>query len=241
MTTRTALVTGAAGNGIGRSITLTLAREGHNVIVNYRSSVEKAQAIVDHITAQGGKAVAVQGDVFTAEGTQALAAGATAAFGQIDICIIGPGGDFHVTPLDQTDATQALQNVHDETAPLFHLMSAVLPGMYARRWGRIIGIGTHTGKLSPSFTYNAGKLARIQALLLMQEECWRNGVTVNVIAPGPVMPVEDFTTALDLVQHGEHWQTRQNVTPQDAAEAAAFLCSESGAYITGCVLPLLFH
>jgi NAD(P)-dependent dehydrogenase (short-subunit alcohol dehydrogenase family) len=238
---KTALVTGAAGNGLGRSIALTLAREGANVIVNYRTSREKAQTIVDHITVQGGKAVAAQGDVFTAEGTQNLIDGAIEAFGKIDICIIGPGGEFHVNPLDDTDAAVALRNVHDETAPLFHLMGAVLPGMYERGWGRIIGIGTHPTKLSPSFTYNAGKLARMQALLLMQDECWQHGVTVNIIAPGPVMPVEAFVDAVDLVKHGEAWHNRQNVTPQDAAEAVAFLCSDTGDYISGCVLPFLFH
>lgn len=238
---RTALVTGASGNGLGRSIALTLAREGTNVIINYRSSTEKAQQIVDHIITEGGKAAAVQGDVFTAAGVENLVEGAKTAFGTIDICIIGPGGDFDVRTLDQTDAVMALKNVQDETAPLFHLMRAVLPGMYTNGWGRIIGIGTHPIKLSPSFTYNAGKMARMQALLLMQDECWQHGVTVNILAPGPVMPVEDFSDAIDLAQHGAAWQNRKNVTPQDAAEAVAFLCSDSGDYISGCVLPLLFH
>lgn len=241
MKERTALVTGAAGNGIGRSIALTLAREGFNVVVNYRSSTEKAQAIVDHITAQGGKAVAVQGDVLTSEGVTDLVAGTEAAFGQVDICIIGPGGDFDVRSLDQTDAAMALKNVTDETAPLFHLMGAVLPGMYERNWGRIIGIGTHPTKLSPSFTYNAGKMARMQALLLMRNECWQHGITVNIIAPGPVNPIEDLANAIELTNHGTIWQERENVTPQDAAEAVAFLCSDAGAYVSGCVLPLLFR
>lgn len=238
---KTALVTGAAGNGLGRSIALTLARDGANVAVNYRSSADKAQKIVDHIIAQGGNATAVQGDIFTAEGVQHLIAGAQAVFGSVDICIIGPGGEFHVTPLDEIDAAMALKNVTDETAPLFHLMSAVLPGMYARNWGRIIGIGTHPTRLSPSFTYNAGKMARMQALLLMRDECWQHGVTVNIIAPGPVDPIEDLADAVDLSNHGATWQKRENVTPQDAAEAIAFLCSDAGNYISGCVLPLLFR
>jgi 3-oxoacyl-[acyl-carrier protein] reductase len=240
-TPKTALVTGAAGKGIGRSTALTLARDGFNVVVNYRSSIEKARAIVDHIIAQGGKAAAVQGDVFTAEGVQHLVAGAEAAFGQVDICIIGPGGDFDVRSLDQTDAAMALKNVTNETAPLFHLMGTVLPGMYERNWGRIIGIGTHPTKLSPSFTYNAGKMARMRALLLMRDECWQHGVTVNIIAPGPINPIEDFYDAIELSNHGAAWQKRENVTPQDAAEAVAFLCSDAGEYISGCVLPLLFH
>ena len=63
---RVAVVTGAAGQGMGRSIALTLAREGARVVVNYRSSQENAEAIVEHILARDGEATAVQADVFEA-------------------------------------------------------------------------------------------------------------------------------------------------------------------------------
>ena len=65
---RGAIVTGAAGKGMGRSIALTLAREGAKVVGNYRNSEDMAKSIVDHITGCDGEAVAVQADVFTAEG-----------------------------------------------------------------------------------------------------------------------------------------------------------------------------
>ena len=238
---KAALVTGAAGNGLGRSIALTLARDGAAVIVNYRKSEEKAQQIVEHILAGGGKAITAQGDVFTEEGCKNISELAIKTFGQIDICIIGPGGEFDVQPIEKTDADSALKNIHDETAPIFHLMKAVLPGMYQQGWGRLIGIGTHPDKLSPSFTYNAGKMARMQTLLLASDEAWTHGVTVNIIAPGPVMPTESFTKAVELSQHRAEWQNRENVTPQDIAESIAFICSDAANYISGCILPFLFH
>ncbi len=113
--------------------------------------------------------------------------------------------------------------------------------MYARGWGRLIGIATHPGKLSPSYAYNLGKLARMQALLLAQDQAWSHGVTVNVVAPGPISGLADLATAIEQTRHGETWQKRTNVSPQDIAEGVAFLCSDSGRYISGCVLPYLFH
>jgi len=90
---KVALVTGAAGSGLGRSIALTLAREGARVIINYRSSQVDAEAVVTHIETCGGDARAVRADVFTAQGCQNLVQATIEQYGQIDICIIGPGGD----------------------------------------------------------------------------------------------------------------------------------------------------
>lgn len=238
---KTALVTGAAGNGLGRSIALTLAREGARVVVNYRTSAAAAAEITAHIHAQGGEVAAVAADVFTAEGCQALVQGAMDAFGQIDICIIGPGGEWDPQPIEAIDPAFAMECIQRETTPIMHLMPLVLPGMFSRGWGRVIGIGTHPVKLSPAYTYNAAKMARMLALLLSQDAAWDKGVTVNVIAPGPVNGIDSFSEAVELTAHGAAWQERKNVTPQDVAEGVAFLCSDAGEYITGCTLPYLFH
>jgi 3-oxoacyl-[acyl-carrier protein] reductase len=238
---KVAIVTGAAGSGIGRSIALTLAREGARVVVNYRTSQENAQAIVTHIENTGGSAIAVPGDVFTADGCKSLVETAIEQYGQVDICIIGPGGDWHPEPIDQLLPDAALEDLRREAAPLLYLLPLVLPGMYARKWGRLIGIATHPVKLSPAYAYNTGKLARMHALLLAQDQAWPHGVTVNVIAPGPVEALPTLDTAIEQCQHGLSWQQRENVSPQDIAEGVCFLCSEAGRFISGCVLPYLFH
>ena len=120
-------------------------------------------------------------------------------------------------------------------------MPLVLPGMYQRRWGRIIGITLHPNKVSPAYAYNAGKAARTQALLLAQDQVWANGVTVNVLAPGPVAAMENLDEALEQCAHGERWRNRSNVSPQDVAEGAVFLCSEAGRFMTGSILLYSFH
>jgi NAD(P)-dependent dehydrogenase (short-subunit alcohol dehydrogenase family) len=238
---KVALVTGAAGNGMGRSIALTLAREGAQVVVNYCTSQQSAHEIAAHIEQGGGSALPVQADMFTAQGCQDLVDAALDRFGRVDICVIGPGGGWHPEPIERLAAQGALQDLHHEVAPIAYLMPLVLPGMYERAWGRVIGIAMHPDKPSPAYAYNAAKAARLHALQLASEPAWAHGVTVNVIAPGPVAPLDTLDEAVAHCARGAGWRSRASVSPQDIAEGVAFLCSEAGAYITGCVLPYLFR
>ncbi len=238
---KVALVTGSAGNGMGRSIALTLAREGAKVAVNYRTSKDKAQAIVDHLKNRNSDVIAVEADVFEADGCKNVVNTTIERFGRIDICVINPGAGWHPEPVDKLDSSAAIEDVQHEVAPFFHLMPLVLPQMYERKWGRIIGISLLPPYDSPAYSYNVGKAARTHALLLARDEAWHNGVTVNIIAPGPVPAIENLTEAIEQCDHGSAWQKRSNNSPQDIAESVAFLCSDAGRFITGCVLPFLFH
>jgi 3-oxoacyl-[acyl-carrier protein] reductase len=239
---KVAIVTGAAGSGMGRSIALTLAREGAKVVVNYHTNQANALKLVEHICSQGGSAAAVQADIFSPEGCARLVADAVAAFGQVDICIIGPGGGWHPEPIELLDTAGALEDLQHDVAPLYYLMPLVLPGMYQRKWGRFIGLSLHPTKLPPAYAYNAAKTARTQALLLAADPAWwAHGVTVNVVAPGPVGAIQSLEEAAEQCRHGQAWMERSSTSPQDIAEGVAFLCSEAGKYITGCVLPYLFN
>jgi len=241
LTDKVALVTGSAGNGMGRSIALTLAREGAKVAVNYRTSSDAAKTIVNHITSHEGEAIAVEADVFEADGCRKLVNTTIERFDRIDICVVNPGAGWHPELIDGLDSAAAMEDVQHEVAPFFHLMPLVLPQMYKRKWGRIIGIALLPPYDSPAYSYNVGKAARVHAVLKARDEAWRHGVTVNVIAPGPVPAIESLTEAIEQCEHGQAWQRRANTSPQDIAESVAFLCSDAGRFVTGCVLPLLFH
>lgn len=132
---KTAIVTGAAGKGMGRSIALTLAREGANVVVNYLNSAEHAAAMVGHIEDQGRNAFAFRADVTKQNQCKVLVEAAADTFGQVDICIIGPGGGWHPDPIDQLDSAGTLDEIQKEVTPIYHLMPLVLPGMYEREGG----------------------------------------------------------------------------------------------------------
>ncbi len=238
---KVALVTGAAGNGMGRSIALTLARQGAAVVVNYRTSRDSAEDIAGHIEHQGGAALACQADVMQQDQCKTLVAATIEAFGKIDICIVGPGAGWHPEPIDTLDSAGALDDAQKELAPIYHLMPLVLPGMYERKWGRWITIALTPPYDSPAYAYNAAKAARVHATLLARDAAWAKGVTVNTIGPGPVAPIKGLEEAIEQCQHGPAWRGRTTATPQDIAEGVAFLCSEAGDYISGAILPYLYR
>jgi 3-oxoacyl-[acyl-carrier protein] reductase len=233
---KVAIVTGAAGNGMGRSIALTLAREGAGVVVNYLTSSDNAAAIVSHIEKQGGRAFAFQADITQQDHCKALVDAAMETFSQVDICIIGPGAGWHPEPPDKLDSTAALDDVRQELVPIYHLMPLVLPGMYQRKWGRLIAIALVPPYNSPAYAYNVAKAARTHSLMIARDSAWENGVTVNVIGPGPVPGIESLEEAIGQCEHGRAWEQRGTTSPQDIAEGVAFLCSESGNFISGAVL-----
>ena len=133
------------------------------------------------------------------------------------------------------------RNLRREIAPLYNLMPLVLPEMYDRGWGRLVAIAMHTTSPSPAYSYNVAKAARVQGLLLAQDATWAKGVTVNLVAPGPVPPIPSMAQAVEQCDHGAAWHARTNVSPQDIAEGVAFLCSDAGSYVTGCTIPYLFR
>ncbi len=233
---RVALVTGAAGGGMGRSIALTLAREGAKVAVNYRNSAQSAEAIVDHIKAGGGDAVAVRADVFQANDCRRLVEETVAALCEVDICIVNPGAGWNPSPPEDLDAAAALEDVQRELAPLYHLIPLVLPGMYERRWGRIVALSLRRPYDSPAYAYNVAKTARASALRLARGRAWRHGVTMNAIGPGPVAAIDNLEEAVEQCAHGPAWRDRADVSPQDIAEGVAFLCSDAGRFVSGCEL-----
>jgi NAD(P)-dependent dehydrogenase (short-subunit alcohol dehydrogenase family) len=104
-----------------------------------------------------------------------------------------------------------------------------------------IGIAMNFFGNSLSYSYDVAKKARTHAILHASSDLWSHGVTANVIAPGLVAEIQSFDEAIELCNHGESWEKRRNVTPQDIAEEAVFLCSDAGKFITGCELPYAFY
>jgi 3-oxoacyl-[acyl-carrier protein] reductase len=237
---KTALVTGASGQGMGRSIALTLVRDGYAVALNYRKNAAAAEDIACLIHKQGGRAVTVQGDVFKQEDCQRLVEATVSAFGGLDVCVIGPGADWNPEPIAGLKPEKALRDVLQEVAPIYYLLAYALGEMRKNKRGRIIGIASNLAIPSPSYAYNAAKAARTEALKQAVSAAWKMGVTVNIIAPGPVNPFANLEDAEAFSAHTGKWDTRGGVTPQDIAEGVAFLCSDAGRYITGCVVPYMF-
>jgi 3-oxoacyl-[acyl-carrier protein] reductase len=180
---RCALVTGAS-RGIGRAIAIALAEAGAGVAVNYLQHRQEADAVVEAIRRRGGKAVAVQADVSIGAEVAAMVTTAERELGLIDILVNNAGVALHRSLDDLTEADLD-RTLAVNLKSAFLCTQAVLPGMRARAWGRIVNIssGAARGAGVVGVHYNASKaglegLTRGYAARLVKE-----GITVNAVAP----------------------------------------------------------
>ncbi|MHB8376978.1 MAG: SDR family NAD(P)-dependent oxidoreductase [Dehalococcoidia bacterium] len=238
---RVALVTGATGGGMGRSIALTLARDGADVVLNYRAKHERAAAVVAAVESMGRGALAYAADVSSTDGVDALFAAARARFGKVDIVVNSAGGPWKPQDITEIDPAHFQAVLADEVVATFLLLRAALPEMRRQEWGRFISIGGYRaddwrfGPPEAPLDYPLGKAARHWLTRTLGPREIAHGITVNAIAPGPTPSVslEEALAALRGEPRG-----RAGNTPQDAAEIASFLCSDAASRVTGAVIPV---
>jgi len=237
---RVALVTGAAGDGIGRSAALTLAREGAAVAVNYRRDADDAARVVRAIEARGGRAFAIQADVGDAEAVAAMVREVERALGPVDVLVNSAGGPWKPQDIVEIEPAHLRAVLAREVESTYSLLRAVLPGMRERRWGRVVSVGGHMaddwrfGPPEAPLDYPLGKAARHWLTRTLAPREIGYGITVNAVAPGPTPHVafEDAVRYVDALPADAH------ATPQHVAEVIAWLCSEAAARVTGAVIPL---
>ncbi|MGO1075504.1 SDR family NAD(P)-dependent oxidoreductase [Inquilinus sp. CA228] len=184
---RVALVTGGS-RGIGKAVALALAQAGAAVAVNYRERGQEAEAVVEAIRNSGGRAAAFGADVSLGAAVHGMVHDVEDRLGPIDI-LVNNAGMAAVRGLDDITEEDFDRSIAVNLKSAFLCTQAVLPGMRARRWGRIVNIssiGARIGSGSVSIAYAAAKaglegLTRGYALRLAPE-----GVTVNAVAPGLV-------------------------------------------------------
>ena len=180
---RVALVTGAS-RGIGRDTALALAAAGCSVAVAYNKDQAGAQAVVGEIKESGQQAVALAGDVAKPDAAAALVRDTESQLGPIGI-LVNNAGINPVKPLDQITAGDWDEMIRVNLSSAFYVTQAALPGLRARKWGRIIimsSIAAQTGGvIGPHYAASKAGLiglAHSYAAMLAKE-----GITSNVIAP----------------------------------------------------------
>jgi 3-oxoacyl-[acyl-carrier protein] reductase len=227
---RVALVTGGS-RGIGEAVALALAEAGAAVAVNYRERGREAASVVEAIHQSGGRAAAIAADVSIAGAVQILVREAEERLGPIDI-LVNNAGMAAMRGLDDITEEDFDRAVAVNLKSAFLCTQAVLPGMRARRWGRIVNIssiGARVGASTVSVAYGAAKaglegLTRAYALRLAPE-----GVTVNAVAPG----LTDTEMGRPLIEAGiaARIPVGRPGTGEEIAQAVMLLVGN--AYITG--------
>ena len=234
-------MTGAGGEGMGRSIALTLARDGADVALNYHRKDQRVAETAVAIQAMGRRALPYAADVTDALQVDAMVAAVAKALGPVDIAVNSAGGPWKPQDITEIDPAHFRDVLAREIEATFLLIRATLPGMRERGWGRIVSIGGHGaddwryGPPEAPLDYPLGKAARHWLTRTLAPREIARGITINAVAPGPT-PRVSLEEALAAVR-GERGPRNQN-TPQDIADVVAFLCSEAAARVTGAVVPV---
>jgi 3-oxoacyl-[acyl-carrier protein] reductase len=240
---RTALVTGAS-RGIGRAIALRLAREGAAVGINYRERVRDVEALANDIRNQGGRALPLRADVSDTRAVGAMIETLEAESGPIDI-LINNAGVFRQGDLADFDYSQMEGMRRTNVDGLVNATRAVVPGMQARGFGRIVNltsIAAHGTVMAGTTFYAATKAAVSVLTRRFAMELGPHGVTVNAIAPGFIATemVAERRSPAEIVSLSEQIAAKTMVRrvgkPEDIAHVVAFLVSADSGFITGQVI-----
>lgn len=239
---KTVVVTGGGG-GIGGATSRRFALEGARVAL-FDLNLAAAEQVAAQIRADGGTALALLCDITQRDSVDAAVAATEAALGPIDVLVNNAGWDVF-KPFTRTEPAQWDQLIAINLVGALHLHHAVLPGMAARKAGRIVNIASDAARVGSSgeAVYAACKGGLVAFSKTIAREHARHGITVNVVCPGPTDTalfadykegagnpeklMEAFTRSIPLGRIGQ---------PADLPGAIVFFASEDAAFITGQVL-----
>jgi 3-oxoacyl-[acyl-carrier protein] reductase len=232
---KVAVVTGAS-KGIGAAIAKSLAAEGASVVVNYSSSKSGARTVVDSITAAGGKAVAVSGDVSKAAEAQGIIDAAIKNYGRLDI-LVNNSGVYEFDPIEAITEAKFHRMFNINVLGLLLTTQAALK--HISEGGSIINIGSVVSRITPptSAIYTGTKGAVDAITGVLARELGPKRIRVNAINPGMV-ETEGLQSAGFLESDFEKATVAQTPLgrlgqPGDIASVAVFLASDDSGWLTG--------
>ena len=232
---KVAVVTGAS-KGIGAAIAKALAAEGASVVVNYASSKAGADTVVAAITAAGGKAVAVRGDVSKAAEAQAIIEAAIKNYGRLDI-VVNNSGVYEYAPLEAI--TEEHFHRHFNINVLGLLLATQAAVKYLGEGSSIINIGSVASRItSPNSAVYTGTKAAVDAIsVVLSRELGPKKIRVNTISPGIVETEGTHSGGFIGSEFEKAVLARTPLgrigQPGDIASIAVFLASEDSAWLTG--------
>ena len=233
LSNKVAVVTGAS-KGIGAGIAKGLAAA---VVVNYASSKEGADRVVEEIVKAGGKAVAVQGDVSKPADVRRIFAQTKKAFGRLDV-LVNNAAVYQFAPLGEITEEQFHRQFNLNVMGLI-LATQEAVKHFGAEGGNIINIGSNATKLTPpsSAVYTATKGAVDAVTRVLAKELGPNNIRVNSINPGPVetegLHASGIMGSDFLKQFEAQTPLGRIAQPADIAPIAVFLASQDSGWLTG--------
>lgn len=232
-----AIVTGAA-KGIGKAVALKLASLGANIVLNYRSSEDKAIELENELKELGVEVLRVKGDISKLADVENLVNQAKEKFGHIDIMVNNAGitKDTLLLRMKEEDFDSVIDV---NLKGVFNCLKTITPIMVKQRSGKIVNLSSVVGIIGNAgqVNYAASKAGVIGMTKSLAKEIGARGITVNAVAPGFIET--DMTDELGDKLKEEAKKgipLRRLGTAADVAEVVAFLSSESSNYITGQVI-----
>jgi 3-oxoacyl-[acyl-carrier protein] reductase len=239
LTGKVAIVTGAS-KGIGAGIAKHLAAAGAAVAVNYASSREGADKVVAEITAKGGKAIAVHGDVAKRADVKKIFEATLASFGKLDI-LVNNAGVFKFDPIEAVTEDEFHREFNINVLGMI-LATQEAVKHFPAEGASVINITSVAGRsaIPGSVVYSATKAAIDSLTRVLAAELGPKKIRVNAIAPG-VTVTEGYEAMGDVAKNFEAYALAQTPLgrvgqPDDIAKVAVFLASEQSAWITGDVI-----
>jgi 3-oxoacyl-[acyl-carrier protein] reductase len=225
---RTALVTGAS-RGIGRAVALSLAEAGAAVAVNYRERAVDAREVVAAIQRDGGKAMDVAADVSDAHAVAEMVAAVERELGPVDV-LVNNAGLAIIRGIDDLTEEEFDRTIAVNLKSAFLCTKAVLPGMRARKWGRIVNVSSGAargaGGIGPH--YNASKAGMEGLTRGYAARVVKDGVTVNAVAPSLI---ETDMVRAGLASSPDRIPLGRFGTAEECAQAVLMVIGN--AYMTG--------
>jgi 3-oxoacyl-[acyl-carrier protein] reductase len=239
---RVALITGAS-RGIGAAVARLLASRGMRVVVNYRSSRGEADDLVESIRSVGGRAMAARADVRDGPAVLGMVEQIRAAMGEVEALVHNALIPYAIKSFDEISWDELGGKLDQEMHAAFVVTKAVVPGMTATGYGRIVYLGTGLSRQPRQgmIALGTSKAALGSFARYVAEELGPRGITVNVVAPGPVAETTIDKAALDEEQRqrqAEQTALGRIASPEDVARAIAFYAGGDSEFITGTTAPV---
>ncbi|GAA4590574.1 SDR family oxidoreductase [Planotetraspora phitsanulokensis] len=237
---RVALITGAS-RGIGAAVARLLASRGMRVVVNYRSSRDEADDVVASIRSAGGRAMAAQADVRDEPAVLGMVEQIRGAMGEVEVLVHSALIPYAIKSFDEITWDELGGKLEEEMRAAFLMTKAVVPGMTTRGYGRIVYLGTVLSRRPRPgmIALGTSKAALSQFARFVAQELGPRGITVNVVAPGPVETTITDVFGQEFKQrHAAQTVLGRIATPDDVARAVAFYAGDDSGFITGTTAPV---